>query len=221
MIGKAAATLGKAAVSYAAKMAKDGKADIPRFLYHITTRKNYASILKTGHIKTSADICPASNLNGVFMFDLKNFAKRWTSTFIDFGEDFGRVNLGSGLLFRNSDIVLLKIPTKNFDINKLRVRIQDETNIGYHALNGDSARFQSLYTRRKKPIEYIYGQNINISDVKKIGEIDLAGLDRQEAFKSKPFDILLKLFKGNPEEKCIEAFKNAKVPEKVVDMPVF
>ena len=221
MIGKAAATLGKAAISYAAKMSKVGKADIPRFLYHITTKKNYASMLKSGHIRTSADILPVSNLNGVFMFDLQNFAKRWTSTYCDLGEDIGKVNLGSALLYKNPDIVLLKIPTKNFDINKLRVRCQDTTNTGYHAINGDSARLQRLYTQRKKPIEYIYDQNINISDVEKIGEIELGRGDIKNCVKSKPFDILLKLFKGHPEEKGIEAFKNADIPEKIVDMSVF
>lgn len=53
------------------------------------------------------------------------------------------------------------------NVDKLKVRVQDETKADYHALNGDSARFQTLYTRRKKPIEYIYGQNIDISDAQK------------------------------------------------------
>ena len=49
---------------------------IPRYLYHMTSKKNYESMLKDGFIKTGHDAYLDSNLDGIFMFDLKNFIKR-------------------------------------------------------------------------------------------------------------------------------------------------
>lgn len=219
MIGKVISQIGKAAAKASAKTVKTGKPNLPRYLYHVTSRKNYESILKSGEIRTSHDAYLASNLEGVFMFDLKNFAKRWTTTFFDFGEEYGKINLGSTLISKNSDMVVLKVPTKKMDINKLKVRVQDENKSDFHALNGASARFQTLYTRRKKPIEYIYGQNIKVSETEKIGELklDFTSDDRDDFLKfvaNKPFDSLIKLFKGKPEENCIKAMHKANISEK-------
>ncbi len=225
MIGKVISQLGKSAVKSSARSVKSSKPNLPRYLYHITSTKNYESMLKSCEIRTSLDACPASNLEGVFMFDLKNFAKRWTSTFCNIN-DHVKVNLASSLICKNFDsIVVLKIPTKTMNIDKLKVRVQEAQNtLNNHYLNGDSARFQTLYTRRKKPIEYIYGENINISDAEKIGELNLK-LNLEEKDKildfvnKRPFDSLLKLFKGTPEEKCIQAMKKADIAEHCLEIP--
>lgn len=225
MIGKVISQLGKAAAKTAGKGVKSGKPNLPRYLYHITSTKNYESMLKSGEIRTSADTCPISNLEGVFMFDLKNFAKRWTSTFCNLNDKV-KVNLGGSLICKNLDsIVVLKIPTKNMDIDKLKVRVQEAKNtLEDHYLNGASARFQTLYTRRKKPIEYIYGDKINISDAKKIGELELHfNLAEKEEIldfvNKRPFDSLLKLFKGTPEEKCVQAMQKANIAEQCLEIP--
>ena len=125
-----------------------------------------------------------------------------------------KVNLGRALLSKHScddsvigkaeDIVMLRIPTKNMDINKLKIRRQDIVQFD----ESDSAIYQSVYTRRKIPIEYIYESDIDVSDVQKIGEMSIRIKNQEELKKTielKPFDLLLKLFKGQPEEKGILA----------------
>lgn len=225
MVGKVISYLTKAVAKSSGEITKSGKPNLPRFLYHITSKKNYESMLKSGEIRTSHDAYLDSNLEGVFMFDLKNFAKRWTSTFFKFKESDDKFNLGSALVCKNSDIVLLKVPTKKMNVDKLKVRVQDETKVDYHTLNGDSAKFQTLYTRRKKPIEYIYNQNIDISDVQKIGEVNLnINLDNRseliEFMQKRPFETLLKLFNGTPEEKCVQKMQKAKIKEQCYEITV-
>ncbi len=218
--------LGKSVVQNSGRIAKTGKPNIPRYLYHVTTEKNYESMLKSGKILTTDDGLCISELNGVFLFDLKNFLKRWTSTFFDFKEEGGKINLASALIGKNREAVVLRVPTKNFDINKLRIRVQNAKTDDYHALNGDSAVFQTLYTRRKKPIEYIYAQDININGVEKLGSTkfnlpeDFGGNpDALKFFQRKPFADLLELFKGQPEEKAVRAAQKANIKDKTIDFP--
>jgi len=217
--------IGKAIVSNSGKIAKSSKPAIPRYLYHVTTKKNYEAMLKSGEIIGSHDGNFMSNLEGVFMFDLKNFLKRWSSTY--FKCDNGTtINLGAALIGKNrTDAVVLRVPTKNFNVDKLKIRAQDNLNSTYHGLNGDYARFQSLYTRNKKPIEYIYGQNIKMSDVQKVGEINIGIPENfyelengMEFFKRKPFKELLEIFRGSPEEKGVLAFKRANIKNKVLKL---
>lgn len=203
--------LGRIIVENSGIIKKTGKPDVPRYLYHMTRKKNYEQILEKGLINAYSDT-GHSDLFGVFMFDLKNFEKRWANTW--FNIDDMKVNLGRALLSKHScddsvigkaeDIVMLRIPTKNMDINKLKIRRQDIVQFD----ESDSAIYQSVYTRRKIPIEYIYESDIDVSDVQKIGEMSIR-IKNQEEFKKiielKPFDLLLKLFKGQPEEKGILA----------------
>ncbi len=207
MLAKGLCKLGKQIIKNSRIIEKTGKPNIPRFLYHITSRENYSSMLKDGIIKTSADVCPVSKLNGVFMFDMKNFAKRWSNTWIDI-ENL-HVNLGTALMTKNSvvgakDVVLLKIPTKNMNINKLKVRPQLKDTI-----KADKAIYQSIYTRRKNPIEYIYEENIDVSKVQKLGETTLKYASEDDLYKrikDKPTEILLQLLKGQPEAKGVKIF---------------
>lgn len=96
----------------------------PRFLYHLTTKENYFNMLQTGKINPSSDNFCGQN---IFMFDIMNFLKRWTkqyegglsSTSIDkklFCKMVGK---------KDSSVVLLRIPTKNMNIEKLSIRSQD------------------------------------------------------------------------------------------------
>lgn len=219
--------LGRRLIKSGRLLEKTGKPDIPRYLYHMTTKQNYESILKSGKIHTSCD-CSRSNLDGVFMFDMQNFSKRWANTMLQTPN--AKANLGTVLLCKNItefenmtkgiDIVLLKIPTKGMDISKLKVRPQlvpSELNAGI--LNGDSALYKSLYTRRKNAIEYIYENNIDTSCLEKIGTATLKFEsidDLAKTAQASPFDILLNLVKGHPEEKCVRAFKNADIKQQTI-----
>lgn len=203
--------LGRTIVKNSGLIRKTGKPDIPRYLYHMTRKKNYEQMLKDGVINKYIDT-GGSGLSGAFMFDLKNFEKRWVNTWFNIGDM--KVNLGRALLSKHAsnagiggatqDIVMLRIPTKNMDISKLKIRRQDVMNLD----EADSAIYQSVYTRRKLPIEYIYESDIDISEIQKIGDTSIEIKNEEELKKIielKPFDLLLKLFKGQPEEKGILA----------------
>lgn len=203
--------LGRTIVKNSGLIRKTGKPDIPRYLYHMTRKKNYEQMLKDGVINKYIDT-GGSGLSGVFMFDLKNFEKRWVNTWFNIGDM--KVNLGRALLSKHAsnsgsggvtqDIVMLRIPTKNMDISKLKIRRQDVMNLD----EADSAIYQSVYTRRKLPIEYIYESDIDISEIQKIGDTSIEIKNEEELKKIielKPFDLLLKLFKGQPEERGILA----------------
>lgn len=211
---------------------KTGKPDIPRFLYHITTAENYSEMLNKGFIRKSRDANHLSKLRGVFMFDMTNFAKRWVNTFILF-MDY-KINVGTALLLKNAipslktekntNLVLLKIPTECMNINKLQIRPQNSFE---EWTKLDSAIYQSIYTRRKDPIEYIYGDKIDMSNVEKIGETKVLYSSFKEyagKISDKPFDILLKLLSGQPEQKGVEILaRNNYKPENISleDLPLF
>ena len=185
---------------------------IPRYLYHVTNEKNYNSIMKDGVIKTSHDSYLESNLNGVFLFDLKNFLKHWCNTWFSVSE--GLISLSQALFsrsaYREPKIVVLRIPTKNLDTKNLRCRVElDDEMPEAHILNGDTALNQKHYTRNKRPIEYIYQKVIPADIVKKVGNANIdAIVDNMLETNTYSRDnysrqILKQLFKSNPEEKAV------------------
>ena len=88
----------------------------------MTTARNYESMLRDGCIKTSPD---AFIGKGVFTTELTNFFKRWR---VD--KSWQNESLQESLLQQVSkgfdDIVILKIPTKSLDSEKLVVRSQNK-----------------------------------------------------------------------------------------------
>ena len=52
---------------------KYGKHKVPRFIYHMTNKTNYESMLRDGFIKTSPDVTLG---RGVFATELTNLFKR-------------------------------------------------------------------------------------------------------------------------------------------------
>lgn len=189
-----------------------GRRNVPRYLYHLTTQNNYNKILKDGYIKSNHDLDLCSNLSGVFMFDLKNFTKRWVSMGVDCGDKL--LTFAKALLMQvskdDSNIVVLKIPTRFLSSKKLKCRSQVSKN-DWHINNGDFATNQRHYTRKKEPLEYINETDIPIQNVIKIGEAN-SGFNMEKAFEEMNenyFDkinvaqVLQKLFQNTPEEKCI------------------
>lgn len=188
------------------------KRNVPRYLYHLTTKKNYQQILKDGYIKGKHDVNIRSNLSGIFMVDLRNFTKRWMTTGVDCGEKL--LTFAKALIMQaskdGSNIVVLKIPTKSLNLNKLKCRSQISKN-NTHITNGDFATNQKHYTRRKEPVEYICETDIPISNATKIGETN-TDFNLEKALENEPMNyidkinekkILQKLFKNTSEEKCI------------------
>lgn len=198
-----------------------GKRNVPRYLYHLTTDKNYQQMLKDGYIKANHDADLSSNLSGVFMLDLRNFTKRWLTTGVDCGDKL--LTFAKGLIMQaskdGSNIVALKIPTRKLNTSKLRCRSQvSENNI--HHKNGDFATNQKHYARKKEPLEYINEENIPIKNAIKIGEAD-TGFNLEKALENEPMNyidiidekkILQNLFKNTPEEKCINLVAKQNTP---------
>lgn len=189
-----------------------GRRNLPRYLYHITTENNYQQMLKDGYIKGHHDLDLNTRLSGVFLFDLKNFSKRWTTMGIDWGDKL--FTFAKGLIMQaskdDSNLVVLKISTKTLSQNKLKCRNQ-LTDSKTHNTYGDFATNQKHYTRKKNAIEYINEGNIPIQNVTKIGEANV-GFNLHKAMENLSeniFDkidvkkILQNLFKNTPEEKSI------------------
>lgn len=189
-----------------------GRRNLPRYLYHITTENNYQQMLKDGYIKGHHDLDLNTHLSGVFLFDLKNFSKRWTTMGIDLGDKL--FTFAKGLIMQaskdDSNLVVLKISTKTLSQNKLKCRNQ-LTDSKTHNTYGDFATNQKHYTRKKNAIEYINEGNIPIQNVTKIGEANV-GFNLHKAMENLSeniFDkidvkkILQNLFKNTPEGKCI------------------
>lgn len=93
---------------------------LPRFLYHLTSRANYESIMASGVLKKAKpeEICS----EGVYMLELTNFFKRWRCS-----EAWYNRNLQEQLVAKvaNGDMVILRIPTKEINTDKLRIRSQN------------------------------------------------------------------------------------------------
>lgn len=189
-----------------------GRRNLPRYLYHITTENNYQQMLKDGYIKGHHDLDLNTHLSGVFLFDLKNFSKRWTTMGIDWGDKL--FTFAKGLIMQaskdDSNLVVLKIPTRTLSQRKLKCRNQ-LTDSKTHNTYGDFATNQKHYTRKKNAIEYINEGDIPIQNVTKIGEANV-GFNLHKAMENLSeniFDkidvkkILQNLFKNTPEEKSI------------------
>lgn len=184
--------------------------EIPRYLYTITTKENYASMCKDGFIKTKQDpLC--RNMRGVFLFDIVNLTKRWSKNFLFKTSDMASA-LFASLTMKSEDLVVLKIPTKKLD-GQLRIRDLNHLFRCYdvpmndpHINIGLDARLRKNLSQHRKSIEYIYKNDIPIDNVEKIGEVhvDKMALGRG---KLKIKEILSRLFAGTPQHKTIEQMK--------------
>jgi len=234
--------------------AKFGKHKIPRFIYHLTTKDAYDTMLKDGFIKTSIDNTMGK---GIFMTDLNNLFKDWGRNKA-WGNDLLIGYLVDMVSIRNKDIVLLKIPTAKLDHDKLVIRsqkklfewlwskkekiaysqltdfmkknnIKKDENYGEIAVNflkkflsenysqeyaqhitgNTPAKFCHLYKQKHEAIEYAYKSDIDMSDVSKIGEINITQVTKAQDFDSKKpaRSVFMKLLEGTPEIKAAERIK--------------
>jgi hypothetical protein len=239
----------KIGTQVAKTVTKYGKHKIPRFIYHMTNKSNYESMLKDGVIKTTNDDFFGK---GVFATELTNLFKRWRNN-----KSWGGYSLQKRLIKHASkgsdDIVILKIPTKNLKQDLLKVRSQNtlfnwvnsenadkiysnvsrkihkipreekgwidkflsilktqllktNQNSVLHVIDGAPAKDASLLKQRKQALEYIYQEDIPISSVEKIGEVNLTQLRSSAEYNpTKPVrSLFTSLLKGTPEVKGAE-----------------
>lgn len=225
-----------------------GKHKIPRFIYHMTNKKNYEAMLADGVIKPSYDALIGK---GVFATELTNLFKRWKNS-----SSWGFESLQEQLIRQvargTDEIVMLKIPTAKLDTNKLVVRSQNRlfnwafsdkgaaafsqsskkfnrmdgdnwlqkvrefykniikkqltNDYAEHLTSGAPAKMSGLYKQRKEAIEYVYFDNIPISDVEKIGEVNIKTIRKTAEYDPvRPMrSVFTKLLQGTPEVKGAE-----------------
>lgn len=167
---------------------------IPEYLYHLTNNRAYESVQKDGILRASKDM-----IDGVYMFDLNDFIKNWT-------KPCGKNNLNiSQVIFKQviksgNGFVLLKVPTKNLDLKKIIIRLEDEVldfvgsdhysnlamvyaekggilkykeELPKYMTKGYSPTKAPKYFSQGRPVEYIYKNDIPLisSGVIKVGEV--------------------------------------------------
>ena len=198
---------------------------IPEYLYHLTNKKHYKLILKDGKILMSRDTtdripkCP-----GVFMIDIKNFFRNWGNNKSWLG--CLKTKLVQHATHDDSNLIMLRIPTKLLDkskivlrdqemymghINELRTELKELNIAGDFSIPAEFKRKFTFYFDGIPPkdisttdidtksLEYIYRGVIPISKVEKVGEFDTLR-DLPDNERSPMHFIFSGLLKGQPEE---------------------
>lgn len=195
-----------------------GKHKVKRFLYHFTSIDNYEKMLKDKNMKMSKKDRYLDK-SGIFMVDLPNYTNRWLNNDTYWSTQNLALTLMSETCHNQDKLVCLRIPTKNLDHSKLKIRSQDKffnhqkkflAPVSEHIKVGDEAKNRGLYTQRKECIEHIYQDEIPMDKVELVGIVDI---DRDKVCrrydergakqKNIVIDILKRLFKGQPEEKGV------------------
>ena len=214
---------------------------IPKFLYHMTSKKNYKAIMKDGFLRPKSTIAYGK---GIFTFDLINLFTEWPN----YTDKITGEKIINGLLMhvnkKNDKVVLLKIPTSKLNCNNLKIRSQNRlfntvgTDFSYNEAKPEADILANLFNRgaeeeekdlsnkfykeilkdngfpdvdhcfhgapakeaykyEKEALEYIYDKEIPVSDIKKIGSIDLGWhlFSKKTPIKG----VFDKLLKGTPE----------------------
>ena len=102
---------------------REEAATLPEYLYHLTNQKCYRAIMRSGKIKPSKD-----TIDGVYMFDMKDFQQNWRTNPNYHKSRALSEELVAQAMKRDSGLVLLRIPTKNLNIDNFTIRPQDELN---------------------------------------------------------------------------------------------
>lgn len=204
-----------------------GKHKIPRYLYHVTTKKSYEKMLETGSIKD----LQACDGRGVFLFDLRNFVKQWKETkeVVEQPRTSLLALISGTKLIGSGDIVMLRIPTSILDARTLKIRrqkllrcgaagqqeyINQQTKNPYKiseslkemiAMDGETALNAKLY-RQKEAIEYIATHSIPIDKVQLVGatKLDGAAVKMANADKKDMPEVWKALTVGQPESNVFE-----------------
>lgn len=113
---------------------------IPRFLYHLTTKSNYQKMLETGAMNPAKEGLCGEN---IFMLDITNFFKRWTK--FNLGGSHQKRLLAHVSGANREDVVLLKIPTKQLQREKLGIRSQDVLYSNAEYLGGEQVEFMKKF----------------------------------------------------------------------------
>ena len=206
-----------------------GSRKIPRYIYHMTSKANYDSMLKDGFIRTGETMLHVDK--GIYAFDLMNFFKCWSKPNRDWGyDDLQRIILRHIVKWmqtmdsRKNELVILKIPTSKLNQDKLFVRslnklfkmeeskqkFRDMPYSLQEHLQGETPACKApLYKMRKEAIEFIYKEDIPIDSAEQLGSIvNIPSLRKKEEFTINPVNYIIRTsLAGTPEVKYAEMLK--------------
>jgi len=177
---------------------------IPEFLYHLTNSINYEAIKKSGQLRLSKDI-----IDGVFLFDMKDFQTNWRNTKLKNKPKTLAHELVSQALKGGDSLVLLQVPTRNLDAKKFAIRPQDDVldfvlSDAYRNLEMVFAEKGGLLNNKQelprklvkglkpeeapkffqkgRPVEFVYKDNIDFSraNVRKVLEFGECDLEESD-----------------------------------------
>ncbi len=180
--------------------------NLPPNLYHITTTERLAKIKKDKRLKAMPDTLTNGKVKGVFTFDLENFGTQWTKD--------NRMNLARLILdyiARGKEIVALRIPLKNIpEEQQSRIKTRDVNKVidwkfgeytpgnNYEVdILGQHPDKLEQNLRSKRAVEHILPSDI---EIEKIDTLGTANYNSKTSLQ----DVILGLFKGQPEEKDIK-----------------
>lgn len=200
--------------------AQERKEALPKYLYHLTNSSSYEKIIQSGQIKLSKDI-----IDGVFMFDMKDFQTNWRNSKSVSGLGSLAQSLLEQALKIDKGLVLLKIPTESLDPMKIVIRPEDEVinfiksdnfrnlsmvyaekggifnnkwELPKNLTEGYSPTETKSYTDNGRAIEYIYQGNINLSDAAVEKVLELPQIEQRTlwGYGKKHFDDLFSTLEG-------------------------
>ena len=155
--------------------------NIPQYLYHLTPKKNYQQMVQDGCIKQTHD--SLLNKDAIFTIEKNNYMNKWANTKIK--NEYLNDMLLSQVDYTR-DTVVLRIPTKNLNLQKLFVRNQKKyfgfaygeydtpiknpikfiqtLKVLIHLRYGTPA-YLKKFQNSNNAYEYIYKDSININNI--------------------------------------------------------
>lgn len=182
------------------------KKDKSRYLYHITTKKNYERIQQSGGLiaKTGEDTIGKPQ---VFLFNLENLLNAWNRKI-----PMSRTRLQQLLQTvakDDTELVMLRVDTKALNKERLKIRPLDKLFETYHNndksnefLFGEDNGLSYIYKQRKTPYEYLYSNDIPLSSISVVGNASYiqTGSPLFNMLKNNEEDIMRTLLQDSKEK---------------------
>ncbi len=177
------------------------KKDKSKYLYHITSQRNYEKILESGGLK----IQQGTDTKGspqLFLFNLENILNAWANG----GKRDYLAKILQMAKKNDNKLVMLRIKAKSLDSTKLKIRpldklfqIMKSNDVNNPFLQGENSGLSYIYKQRKTPFEYMYSNNIPIENISKVGEAVLDVSPQVNIFNDGKA-IMRTLIKNSPEK---------------------
>lgn len=177
------------------------KKDKSKYLYHITSQRNYEKILESGGLKVQQGI-DTKGTPRLFLFNLENALNAWANG--------GKRDYLAKILQmakKNDDkLVMLRIDAKSLDVSKLKIRTLDKlfqimknNDINNPFLQGENSGLSYIYKQRKTLFEYMYSNDISMENISKVGDVVLNASPQYNIFCDGKA-IMQSLIKNSPEK---------------------